>query len=163
MPAGDTKAIDLFTAMGSGGRFPTSTVVILLMIFICVYVGSALLLKKINKWIPAISFKPGLVALILGGVALVIALVFSNQTDLRFYGFCVAIGYVAHLIGDAFADSGVPLLFPITGIFKKFWMRIRFFPVTVTTGGVIETILKFIFTGIDFVLLYCLFAFVLFK
>lgn len=166
VPEGDTKVIDLFTAIGDGGKIPVNVIVVLLLVIICVYIGSALLLKKLAKILP-INFKPGMIAIIIGVAAAVICFVFSTQSDIRFYGFVVCLGYTLHLFpfGDTMADSGIPLLFPITGIFGKFWMRIRFLPkaLTVKTGSIIESILKIVFFVLDIILVYFLFTMVLLK
>lgn len=163
-PMGDTKVIELFTNMGNGGPLPTSTIVILFLIMICVYLGAAVLLKKLQKILPILPhFNSDLVALIVSLAAMLFCLFMSTETDIRFYGIVVAVGVLMHIIADCIADSGVPLLFPLTGIFGKFWMRIRFLPkaMTIKTGSIIESMMKIVFFVIDIILVYLLFTLVL--
>lgn len=131
-----------------------SSIIILLMAAISVYVGSSLLLGKIFKLLP-VRIKGSTVATLLSLVLILFMLFAATEAQLKLYAYCICLGYLFHLIGDMFADGGIPALFPITGIFGKFWMRIRFLPraLTVTTGSVIESILKIVFACVDIVLL----------
>lgn len=154
IPESDTKLIDVFRER----IFPTYAIVVLFLILICVYVGSMMLLKKLNKF-PMIRIKPSMIALILSILSVAVCIAVCNETTLKLVAYCVALGYTFHLFGDGFADGGVPLLFPITGIFGKFFMKIHFIPraLTVTTGSTLESLLKIVFFAIDCVLAFCFF------
>jgi len=67
----------------------------------------------------AAALGAGIIALIVGG---------------KVVGLAVLIGYLAHLLGDLFTLSGVPLLFPL-----KFNARVPL----VKTGGVLEKLVVF--------------------
>lgn len=67
----------------------------------------------------AAALVAGAIALIIGGKAI---------------GLAVMVGYLAHLLGDLFTLSGVPLLFPL-----KFNTRVPL----IKTGGVLEKLVVF--------------------
>ena len=154
IPESDTKLIDVFRER----IFPTYAIIVLFLVLICVYVGSMMLLKKLNKF-PMIRIKPSMIALILSILSVIVCIAVCNERTLKLVAYCVALGYTFHLFGDGFADGGVPLLFPITGIFGKFFMKIHFIPraLTVTTGSTLESLLKIVFFAIDCVLAFCFF------
>lgn len=156
VPSSGTQVIELFKNINMDS-FPTSALLILIFIAVCVYVGAMMLLKKIKK-LPLINISPAPVAAALMIASVVIGL-WGTESDLKMYGYCIAMGYLFHLIGDLFADGGIPALFPITGIFGQFFMRIRLLPraLTITTGSTIESLLKIVFTCIDLVLFYIVF------
>ncbi|MCL6612374.1 MAG: metal-dependent hydrolase [Peptococcaceae bacterium] len=93
------------------------------------YIGQRIpVLPTIIKWTVghrgpfhslAAALVAGVIALIIGGKAV---------------GLVVMIGYLAHLLGDLFTLSGVPLLFPL-----KFDARV---PI-VKTGGILEKFVVF--------------------
>ena len=154
---GDSKLIESFIPF-SIDTFPAMELSCLLMVGICVYVGSSLLLKKIKK-IKLFKFKPSIVSLSLAGMTMLICLFAMNLSEFKLISYCVALGYLFHLIGDMFADGGIPALFPFTGVVGKFFMRIKLLPVTVKTGSTLESLLKVVFTVIDAILLYFVFVF----
>ena len=154
---GDSKLIESFIPF-SIDTFPAMELSCLLMVGICVYVGSSLLLKKIKK-IKLFKFKPSIVSLSLAAVIMLICLFAMNLSEFKLISYCVALGYLFHLIGDMFADGGIPALFPFTGVVGKFFMRIKLLPVTVKTGSTLESLLKVVFAVIDAILLYFVFVF----
>lgn len=157
VPSSSTDVIDLFKNVDIS-NFPTADLILMLFIATCVYVGAMMLFKKLRKLPFLNSIKASWVSLALMVTAIVICL-FNTEANLKLHGYCIAMGYLFHLIGDLFADGGIPALFPITGIFGKFFMRIRLLPraLTVTTGSTIESMLKIIFTCIALVLFYIVF------
>lgn len=154
---GDSKLIESFIPF-SIDTFPAMELSCLLMVGICVYVGSSLLLKKIKK-IKLFKFKPSIVSLVLSAVTMLICLFAMSLSEFKLISYCVALGYLFHLIGDMFADGGIPALFPFTGVVGKFFMRIKLLPVTVKTGSTLESLLKVVFAVIDAILLYFVFVF----
>lgn len=148
VPGSDTAVIDGI----KGGSL--SAIIILFAAAISVYVGASMLLGKLFKILP-IKIKASTVSFLISLAMVLLLLFISTQTQLKLYAYCICLGYLFHLLGDMFADGGIPALFPITGIFGKFWMRIHLLPraLTVTTGSVIESILKIVFLCIDLVLL----------
>ena len=150
VPDSQTRVVDRFSGV------PSTTVVIpLVLVAVCIYVGAILLLKKICKVLPI--GKPSIIALLLM-VGSVLVVVFTlNEHQLKMLTLCVSLGYLFHLIGDLFADGGIPALFPATGIFGKFFMRVRLSPVTVKTGSTLESLLKIVFLATDIVLAYLVF------
>ena len=154
---GDSKLIESFIPF-SIDTFPAMELFCLLMVGICVYVGSSLLLKKIKK-IKLFKFKPSIVSLSLAAVTMLICLFAMSLSEFKLISYCIALGYLFHLIGDMFADGGIPALFPFTGVVGKFFMRIKLLPVTVKTGSTLESLLKVVFTVIDAILLYFVFVF----
>lgn len=155
IPDTDTKVIDLFINF-SIDNLPTAIIISLLLIGICVYIGSSLLLKKLKK-MPFMRFSPFLISIVLMIISILVCLFVSTEHDIKLMAYCVNLGYLFHLIGDMFADGGIPALFPISGIFGKFFMRVKLFPVTVKTGSTLESILKIVFLVLDLVLAYFVF------
>lgn len=154
---GDSKLIELFIPF-SIDTFPAMELSCILMVGICVYVGSSLLLKKIKN-IKLFKFKPSIISLSLAAITMLICLFAMNLSEFKLISYCVALGYLFHLIGDMFADGGIPALFPFTGVVGKFFMRIKLLPVTVKTGSTLESLLKVVFAVIDAILLYFVFVF----
>ncbi len=155
IPDTDTKVIDLFINFNID-NLPTAIIISLLLIGICVYIGSSLLLKKLKK-MPFMRFSPFLISVALMIISILVCLFISTEHDVKLMAYCVNLGYLFHLIGDMFADGGIPALFPISGIFGKFFMRVKLFPVTVKTGSTLESILKIVFLVLDLVLAYFVF------
>lgn len=146
IPESDLKLIDVFKEK----IVPVYAVVVLFLILICIYVGSIMLLKKLNKF-PLIRIKPSLIAMALSALGVGVCVAMCTESTLKLVAYCIALGYSLHLFGDMFADGGIPALFPITGIFGKFFMRIHFLPraLTVTTGSTLESLLKIAFFAVD--------------
>lgn len=152
-PENDNTVYESF--MNNG--FESSSVLIILLIGICIYTGSILLLRKINK-LSIIRIKPGMISTSLMALTICLCIFCFTNTQVKFLGYCVALGYFFHLFADMFADGGIPALFPITGIFGRFWMRIKLSPLTVITGSTVESLLKIVFAVIDVVLGYYVLA-----
>lgn len=86
------------------------------------------------------------------------ALVYIFTVDynhLRILGICIGLGYLFHCLEDFFADTGVPLLWPIP-LFKQCWHRCKFF-ITCTTGGLANTIIDMIVFAVDIALIALIF------
>lgn len=136
--------------------FPISSFIILLMLGICVYAGSIVLLKKVINLFPFVNLKSSLISFLLMLVVIALGL-FVSEHELKMLAYCINLGYLFHLIGDGCTDGGIPLLFPISGIWGKFFQRVKLIPITVKTGGTIESLLKIVFFTIDCGLVYLVF------
>lgn len=148
VPDSSARVIDSVTSSAA-------VIIPLVLVAICIYVGAILLLKKICKVLPI--GKPSIIALLLMVGSVLIVVFMLNEHQLKMLTLCVSLGYLFHLVGDLFADGGIPALFPVTGIFGKFFMRVRLSPVTVKTGSTLESLLKIVFLAIDLVLAYLVF------
>jgi hypothetical protein len=157
VPGGDTRVLDLVDPRDLSS-FDTSVIVLLFFVFVSAYVGLCLLLRKANK-LPFVRVKASVVSLVLS-VVIVAVLLFSDCNTLQVVGICLCLGYLFHLVGDLFADSGIPALFPFTGLLGKFWMRISLLPraLTVSTGSSVESLLKVVFTIVALLLAVVVFA-----
>lgn len=140
---------------GQFGYFVQTNAILMLFIilsFMATFIGSAMLLDRLNRLIEI----PRPVRYVFP--ALVLIYIFTaSYTQLHMMGISFGAGYLFHILEDAFADSGVPLLFPIPVFWKKaVWARIKF-PITAKTGGLANTIIDF-FAGIMiFVLAFIIF------
>ena len=148
VPDSAARVIDSVTSSAA-------VIIPLVLVAICIYVGAILLLKKICKILPI--GKPSIIALLLMVASVLIVVFMLNEHQLKMLTLCVSLGYLFHLVGDLFADGGIPALFPVTGVFGKFFMRVRLSPVTVKTGSTLESLLKIVFLAIDLVLAYLVF------
>lgn len=118
----------------------------IILIFMAILVGSNMVLSKLIS-----VFKlPKILNYILPTIMLVY-LFFIDMSHLRILGICLGMGYIFHPIEDCFADTGVPILWPLP-IKKQLWKRIKF-PITITTGSLPNTILDIILIIIDALLL----------
>lgn len=168
MPEGNVRVIDTFNFSSFLAFFESASFMVCFILFligVSIYTGSLLLLRKITKLLPLnrlLHIKNPTVALLATILFVGICLFSMTLTDLQFIAYCICLGYLFHLIGDMFADSGIPALFPITGLppISKFWARQRFLPrlLTVKTGSVLESILKIVFLAADIILALVLFC-----
>lgn len=168
MPAGDVLVAHSFDTTSFIAFFEHSSFMVCFVLFliaISIYTGSLLLLRKFIKVIPIhkwLRVKPTAIAFVLMVASVLFCIFGMTLSDLQFISYCVVMGYAFHLIGDMFADSGIPLLFPLTGLppIRKFWVRQRFLPriLTVSTGSTFESICKIVFLAIDIVLAIALFC-----
>lgn len=78
----------------------------------------------------------GLAAVILSAVLTVILMVnLPPDIDMWWLGVACAYGCIVHILGDAFTKKGVPIWWPIIGLWKhKMWWNSRFF-ITVEASG----------------------------
>lgn len=153
----DSSAIVIDKILAYKAEFPTGDIITLLLIGICVYTGSILLLKKFSKFSIFIRIKPSVIASSLMVLSIGVSLFICTEYQLKLFAYCVALGYLFHLIGDLFADGGIPALFPISGLWGKFFMRVKLIPLTVKTGSTLESLLKVVFLVIDIILFYYVF------
>jgi len=127
-----------------------SLIFFVIILFMAVLVGSNMVLYRIIKW-----FKlPKIINYIIP-TAIVVYIFTINYTQLRILGICIGFGYLFHIVEDYFADSGVPLLWPIP-IKKQVWFRCKF-PITCTTGSLANTILDIIILAADIALIAYIF------
>ena len=125
--------------------------IFLLIIFVAILVGSNMVIGKIIG-----KFRlPKILNYILPALAIVYTFII-DLTHLRILGMCIGMGYIFHPIEDCFADTGVPILWPLP-IKGQLWKRIKA-PLTVQTGGLVNTILDIIILVIDIILIAIIFT-----
>lgn len=147
LPKGDyTIFTNIKNSIGAGqfGQFIMNNSILALFIilaFMCVLVGSNMIIYSLSKFLPIPFFVKYIFPVaVLGYIAM------ANYSDLRMIGICIGVGYLLHCLEDFFADTGIPLLWPIPkfwGSQKKVWWR-PWLPFRVTTGGTVNTILDFV-------------------
>jgi hypothetical protein len=153
LPTGDTTILLAIKESGDILTFiqeNTMLIFFIIIVFMAVLCGSDMLFGKILQF-----FKlPSIINYIFP--TLIIVYIFTiDLNHLHILGICVGFGYLFHIIEDFFADSGIPLLWPIP-IKNQVWHRCRFI-VTCTTGGIINTILDIVILAIDVVLIALIF------
>lgn len=136
----------------SPGNLIVSNLVSLLLVFVTTYVGGAMALKKVAGS-SFLSIKTGGLSVILGLTCVLFCFFFCTEHDMKILLYCVCLGYLFHLIGDMFADTGIPI-FPIY-FSGKWWRRFCVLgALSVKTGGTLESMLKIVFFTID-IFLFC--------
>ncbi len=123
---------------------------LIIIIFMAVLCGSDMIMYRLIKF-----FKLPKILSYICPVAVLIYVFTIDFTHLHILGICIGFGYLFHIIEDFFADSGVPLLWPIP-IHKQMWHRCRFI-ITCETGGIINTIVDAIILIIDICLIMLIF------
>lgn len=128
-----------------------SLLIFIILMFMAVLCGSNMIVYRLIKW-----FKlPKIINYIIP--TLVLIYIFTiDYNHLRILGLCIGFGYLFHCLEDFFADSGVPLLWPIP-IKGCCWQRCRFL-ITCQTGGLVNTILDVVILGIDICLIILVFT-----
>lgn len=124
--------------------------VLMLLVFMAVLCGSNMVLWRIIKFFNL----PNIISYILPLLVLIYTFTL-DFSHLRIIGICIGLGYLFHCLEDFWADSGVPLLWPIP-ITGHCWFKCRFI-VTVTTGGLINTIIDICALAIDIILIAIIF------
>ena len=114
----------------------------IVIMFMAVLCGSDMILYRLIK---LFSLPKSLSYIIPIGVLVYIFTI--DLYHLRILGICIGLGYLFHIIEDFFADSGVPLFFPIP-IKRQMWHRCNF-PITCQTGGLVNTIIDIVILAID--------------
>ena len=150
LPTGDKKIIDEVKET-SVLDFLQDHVILLffiLFLFMAILCGSDMIMNKVIKF-----FKLPKALNYISPLAMCGYLFAIDYTHLRILGICIGLGYLFHCIEDCFADSGVPLLWPIP-IKKQCWHRIKFFVTCSTvnkdkTGGLANTIIDIVVLVID--------------
>ena len=123
----------------------------MVLIFMAILVGSNMVFGRI-----IMKFKlPKILNYILP-VLVIVYTFFIDFDHLRILGMCIGMGYLFHCLEDCFADSGVPILWPLP-LGNQLWKRIRFI-ITCQTGGLVNTILDMVILTIDIVLIALIFA-----
>lgn len=128
--------------------------IILLFMFVsfsATLVGSTLVLTFLKKFIKIDKWYKYVLSIIVISYLLLVDL-----STIKHIAIVSSFGYLFHIIGDAFCDSGIPLLFPIP-LGSQVWKKIKLFPITITTGGNSNKIVDLIAT----VLLPILFIYIL--
>lgn len=114
-------------------------VLFIILSFTTTLVGSGIIISKVGKVFPI----PWFVKYVLPAGILVYVFT-ASYSDLRILGVCMGAGYLFHILEDFFADSGVPLIWPIPAFWcKKVWWRAHSIPFSVTTGGLVNTIIDY--------------------
>lgn len=152
IPTGDTTIFSSIKEESFGVFMQNNMAIILFMIlaFMAVLCGSNMVLYRPMKW-----FKLPKIINYIFPVLVLIYLFTLDYSHLRVLGICIGLGYLFHCLEDFFADSGVPLLWPIP-IKGHMWFRCHFL-VTCTTGGLINTILDIVTLTIDIGLIALIF------
>ena len=118
----------------------------MIILFMAILCGSNMIIHRIIKYFRKLRFINYISPIAICGYIFTI-----DYTHLRVLGICIGLGYLFHCIEDCFADTGVPILWPIP-IKGKFWYRIKFI-VTCKTDtehpGLVNTILDIIVLIID--------------
>lgn len=122
----------------------------ILFAFMSVLCGSSMINYRLIKW-----FKLPKILNYTFPIGALVYIFTIDYTHLRILGICIGLGYLFHCLEDFFADSGVPLLWPIP-IFGKCWQRCKFI-VTCTTGGLANTIIDMVVFVIDIALIALVF------
>lgn len=156
MPQNTTTIIEnIKNADNISNWFQTNAVVLffIILIFMSILCGSNMLLNRVIK-----AFKlPKLINYILP-ILILFYMFFIDFSHLRILGMCIGMGYIFHCIEDCFADSGVPIFWPLP-IKNQLWKRIRFLPVTIQTGSLANTIIDAIMVIIAIILGFLIFRF----
>lgn len=123
LPTGDTKILEDIKEKSISTWLQENVVMLFFMIFLfmAVLCGSNMIMYRIIKW-----FKLPKILNYISPTAMCIYLFFIDYSHLKILGICIGLGYLFHCIEDCFADTGVPILWPIP-IKGKFWHRIKFF------------------------------------
>jgi len=115
---------------------------LIILIFTAVLCGSDMIMYRIIK-----LFKlPKFISYIFPVIVIIYVLTL-DFVHLRILGISLGFGYLFHCIEDFFADSGVPLLWPIP-IKGHMWYKCHFIT-TCKTGGLFNTILDIVILAID--------------
>ena len=146
LPKGDYTIFTNIKNSISAGQFGTFMmnnsvlVLFILLAFVSVLVGANMIVYTLSRLLPI----PFFVKYIFPALVLVYIAI-ANYSDLRMIGICIGVGYLLHCIEDFFADTGIPLIWPIPKIWgtKKVWWR-PWLPIRVTTGGTVNTIIDFV-------------------
>lgn len=123
LPKGDVKILEDIKEKGIGTWLQDNVVLLFFIIFLfmAVLCGSNMIMYRIIKF-----FKLPKALNYISPSAMCGYLFFIDYTHLRILGICIGLGYMFHCIEDCFADTGVPILWPIP-IKGQFWHRIKFF------------------------------------
>lgn len=151
---GDGTLIDLIKSYDDIIMFLQDNVSLLffiIILFMAVLVGSNMVLSRIIKFFHL----PKILNYILPTIVLVYIFTIS-LSNVRILGICVGFGYLFHCLEDFFADTGCPLLWPIP-IKGRVWFRCKF-PITCTTGGLMNTIIDILILAIDIALIALIFV-----
>lgn len=154
MPTGEVtifKSIQYYNNITKWLQENAILLIFMVLIFMAILVGSNMVFGRI-----IIKFKlPKILNYILP-VLVIVYTFFIDFDHLRILGMCIGMGYLFHCLEDCFADSGVPILWPLP-LGNQLWKRIRFI-ITCQTGGLVNTILDMVILTIDIVLMALIFA-----
>lgn len=126
----------------------------ILFMFMAVLCGSNMILHRLIKWLKLPKILNYILPTAMCGYLFAI-----DYNHLRVLGICLGLGYIFHCIEDCFADSGVPILWPIP-IKGRFWYRIKFIvtcKTDTTSPNLINTILDLLILSVDIGLLILIF------
>lgn len=156
LPKGDVKILEDIKEKGIGTWLQDNVVLLFFIIFLfmAVLCGSNMIMYRIIKF-----FKLPKALNYISPTAMCGYLFFIDYTHLRILGICIGLGYMFHCIEDCFADTGVPILWPIP-IKGQFWHRIKFF-VTCKTDteepSLANTIIDIVALAVDISLIAIIF------
>ena len=131
---------DLFYALTSD----VAPLVCLVLIYVSAWLGVNNLtywpfrLLKLNS---LRRYKQSLFVLVAGGVTYFSATL--PLSDLRYMGIAVGLGYLIHILADAFTEGSVPVIYPIPAFWagKWWWNPYILGPFQIYTGGVVNKVI----------------------
>lgn len=123
LPKGETKIVEDIKEKSIGTWLQENVILLffILFLFMTVLCGSNMVMYRIIK-----LFKLPKALNYISPMAICGYLFAIDYNHLRILGICIGLGYILHCVEDCFADTGVPILWPIP-IKGQFWHRIKFF------------------------------------
>lgn len=126
------------------GEFTTGTALGFLVAFGAIHLMFAGVFKKSVKKVKKLGGPLGsLLAFVMSALTTIVLMAnIPSELDMWWLGVACAFGCIAHILGDMFTKAGVPIFWPIIGLWKrKMWWKTRFL-VTIEAGSDVES--KFI-------------------
>lgn len=123
------------------GEFPTGTALGFLVAFCAMHLMFAGVFKSTVKKVKKLGGPLGsLLAFFMSATTTVVLMAnIPSELDMWWLGVACAFGCIAHILGDMFTKAGVPIFWPIIGLWKKkMWWKTRF-PLNVEAGGDFES------------------------
>lgn len=123
------------------GEFPTGTAIGFLVAFCAIHLMFAGVFKSTVKKVKKLGGPLGsLLAFVMSATVTVVLMAnIPHELDMWWLGIACAFGCIAHILGDMFTKAGVPIFWPIIGLWKKkMWWKTRF-PLNVEAGGDFES------------------------
>lgn len=122
------------------GTYTTGNILGFFVMFFAMHLMFTGLLKPtMDKIKKQGGFLGTLLSFVFSAVAtVIIAANFPENIDMWWLAVAAAYGCIVHILGDGFTTKGIPLFFPIVGLWKnKMWWNTRF-PPYLKAGGTIE-------------------------
>jgi len=111
----------------------------ILLIFLAILCGCNAVIVKLLKFVHIPAYVKYVVAVLMVIYTLVVPI-----SKVRICAIAVGCGYLFHILEDLFADTGIPLIWPIPAFWcKKVWWRAHS-PLPITTGGLVNSIIDLV-------------------